>query len=78
MSVPELKYPQWQEPLVAAILERDPRRLQEKLHRAGELIGKRLDELKIDQRTDAEFRALYDGLSLIRSFRKDARVRGYP
>jgi hypothetical protein len=67
-----LKYPQWQEPLVAAILENEPKRLQEKLHHAKELIGKRLDELKAE-RSDEEFRALYDGLTLIRSFRNGGR-----
>jgi hypothetical protein len=65
-----LKYPQWQEPLAAALVELDPKLLQEKLKHVAQLIGKRLDELKVETCADEEFRALYDGLSLIRSFKK--------
>jgi hypothetical protein len=72
MTVP-LKFPKWQEPLAAAIMESDPKLLQEKLQQVVALIDKRLDELKADARADEEFRALYDGLSLIRSLKKGGR-----
>jgi hypothetical protein len=68
MTVP-LKFPLWQEPLADAIMETDPKLLEQKLKHVAELIGKRLDELEADKSADEEFRALYDGLSLIRGFK---------
>jgi hypothetical protein len=68
MTLPR-KFPQWQDPLAAAILETDPEQLQEKLQQVVELIEKRIDELQAAESADEEFRALYDGLMLIRSFK---------
>ena len=69
MTIP-LKFPQWQQPLADAILEKDPERLREKLQQVVELIEMRIDELRAAESADEEFRALYDGLMLIRSLKK--------
>jgi hypothetical protein len=72
MTIP-LEFPRWQQPLADAILETDPERLREKLQQVVELIEKRIDELKAAESADEEFRALYDGLILIRSLKKDGK-----
>lgn len=61
----KLKYPRWQEPLAAAILEFDPQQLPAKLQRAEQAIGSRLQELAIEQDNPEELRLLSDGLSII-------------
>jgi hypothetical protein len=66
----KLKYPQWQEPLAAAILEFDAQQLPGKLQRAEDAIAKRFQELTSEQVNGAEFRALTDGLTLLRDIRK--------
>ena len=66
-----LKYPRWQEPLAAAILEFDPRRFREKAQAAEEAIGIRLCELAVSKDTRDELLALTDGASLIRSIKRD-------
>ena len=62
----DLKYPQWQEPLAAAILEFDPQRLHEKLQRAEAAIVNRLEELALEPGNQLERLALFDGLSILR------------
>jgi len=66
-----LTYPQWQEPLAAAILEFNPQQLREKIREAEEAIARRIDELAFDPRNEHERRALFDGLDLLRSVKKD-------
>ena len=44
-----LKYPKWQEPLAAVILEFDVQRLCAKVQTAEEAITKRLKELGLDE-----------------------------
>ena len=61
-----LKYPQWQEPLGAAILEFDPQRLHEKVQRAEAAIVNRLEELATEQGNQLERLALFDGLSILK------------
>ena len=61
-----LKYPQWQEPLAAAILEMDPKKVREKAQAAREAIGVRICELALSKDSRDELRALHDGASLIR------------
>ena len=61
----KLKYPRWQEPLTAAILEFDPQQLPAKLERAEQAIDSRLQELAIEQDNQEELRLLSDGLSII-------------
>jgi hypothetical protein len=67
----DLKYPQWQEPLGAAILEFDPQRLHEKVQRAEAAIVSRLEELATEQGNQLERLALFDGLSILERVKKD-------
>jgi surfactin synthase thioesterase subunit len=66
-----LKYPRWQEPLAAAILEFNPQLLPGKLERAEEAIANRIDELLSENDSEHERRALLDGLSIVRSVKRD-------
>jgi hypothetical protein len=66
-----LKYPQWQEPLAAAIIEIDRQQLIEKLKEAEVIIVRRMQELGSGETEENELRALYDGLSLIRGIRQE-------
>jgi hypothetical protein len=68
-----LNYPQWQEPLQAAVLEFNPRQLPEKLQRAEEAIADRVRELA-SQGDCHERRALADGLSILQGVKKDRLV----
>ena len=67
----KLKYPQWQGPLVAAILEFNAQQLRGKVQKAEELITYRIKELPSVTRNEEERRLLFDGLSIIRSLKKD-------
>jgi hypothetical protein len=67
----DLKYPQWQAPLYAAILECDLGKLSEKLRLAEAAISHRTDELTFEQTSHEERRALADGLYIVRMLRKD-------
>ena len=69
----ELKYPRWQEPLAAAILEFNPQQLRGKLEKAEEAIANRIDELLSENDGEHERRALLDGLSIVRSVKRDRR-----
>jgi len=68
-----LSYPQWQEPLKAAVLEFNPRQLPDKLQRAEEAIANRVRELASQEDTH-ERRALADGLFILQGVRKDRLV----
>jgi hypothetical protein len=65
----QLKYPQWQGPLQAAIVELDRVRLREKLETAEMAISKRSQELVGQAETTDELRAIADGLYIIRMLR---------
>lgn len=66
----DLKYPQWQEPLAAAIMEFDAQRLPGKLQKAEDAIATRLQKLASAKDHLDEVRALHDGLWLIRDIKK--------
>jgi surfactin synthase thioesterase subunit len=66
----DLKYPQWQAPLAAAILEFDVQQLPGKLQQAEDAISKRIQELTSEKDNEHELRALTDGLFLIRGIKK--------
>ena len=66
-----LEYPQWQEPLAAAILEFNAQRLRAKIQKAEEVISSRIQELAVDNGNHEELRLLSDGLSIIRSLKED-------
>jgi hypothetical protein len=61
----DLNYPQWQEPLRAAILEFDAQQVRRKLEVTKQAIAKRIEELQ------AESRALNAGFLIIRDVRRD-------
>ena len=67
----DLTYPQWQEPLAAAILEFNSRQLGEKIHKAEEAIANRIKELEFAQDNRHERLALSDGLSILRDVKRD-------
>jgi len=52
----DLKYPQWQEPLAAAILELNRDLLLEKAQKAGEAIAQRIEQLAFDHGNEYERR----------------------
>jgi hypothetical protein len=66
-----LKYPLWQEPLSAALLEFDPTQLLAKVQLAREAIAARFQELSYEENNEEEIRLLYDGLDLIRQLKTD-------
>jgi hypothetical protein len=67
----DLKYPRWQGPLAAAILEFDPEQLGGKLQTAQQAIASRLEELACGESNEHELRALFDGLSIIQGVKRD-------
>jgi hypothetical protein len=66
-----LKYPLWQEPLAAAILEFNPQRLRGKLEKAEEAIANRMQELVPENGNEHERRALLDGITIVQSVKRD-------
>ena len=66
-----LKYPRWQEPLAAAILEFNPQQLRGKLQKADEAITNRIQELTSENDNGHERRALLDGISIVQSVKRD-------
>jgi hypothetical protein len=76
MTEPELKFPEWQEPLREAILERDPKQLAEKTQEVETLIRERLQQLRMNDEArnanrSVEEQALVDALSVIRIVLRD-------
>jgi hypothetical protein len=67
----QLEYPQWQEPLAAAILEFDPKRLPGKLRTAEEAIASRIRQLECRESNEHELRLLYDGSSILRDLKQE-------
>ena len=71
MTESELKFPEWQEPLREAILERDPKQLAEKTRKIETLIRERLQHLRTNGEVrnssrSVEQQALVDALNVIR------------
>jgi len=66
-----LKYPRWQEPLAAAVLEFNLQRLGGKLEKAEEAIANRMQELVQENDNQHERRALLDGLTIVQSVKRD-------
>jgi hypothetical protein len=67
----ELKYPQWQQPLVAAIMEFEHDKLRRKIETAEEAIGQRIQELALTDSDKLERRLLSDGLTIVRRVKRD-------
>jgi hypothetical protein len=66
----DLKYPNWQEPLAAAILEFNPRKLPAKIQRAEAAIASRFHELAFERDSLEESRLLSDGSSILQELKK--------
>lgn len=75
MAENELKFPEWQEPLRDAILERDPQQLAYKTQKIEALIRARFHQLgmaiSVDSESRTEEQALMDALNVIRIVPKD-------
>jgi hypothetical protein len=67
----ELRYPEWQKPLQAALLELDREKLQQRIAEAEEALLRRQQALMEDAvNHSTERAAITDGLSSLRSLRK--------
>jgi hypothetical protein len=66
-----LKYPQWQEPVQAAIVEFQPKKLAEKLKAAEAAITRRIQQLSRGQKDTRELEALFYAQELLDSIRQD-------
>jgi hypothetical protein len=71
----ELRYPEWQEPLQAALLELDREKLQQRIAEAEEILLRRQQALLEDPvNHSAERAAITDGLSSLWSLKKHTGV----
>lgn len=76
MAYPEsLKYPEWQEPLLDALAETDPRKARLKLGRAEIAIKKRLLELSRSLDHHEEMQAIEDGLRMLQVLFPDTKQK---
>jgi hypothetical protein len=69
----ELRYPEWQQRIVDALMERDPSELPERIQIARHTIAARLAKLSSDDRDDQERQALNDALNTLRVLETDKR-----
>lgn len=67
----ELLYPEWQQPLLEAILEFDRHKLPAKALKAEGLILQRLQELQQSEDGCNERAVISDGLSILRTIKCD-------
>jgi hypothetical protein len=65
-SSDDLKYPEWQKPIQAAMLEFDPQHLRNRIASAEAAISARLAMLSEASDGDAERLAIQDGVRLLR------------
>jgi hypothetical protein len=71
MSNSELKFPQWQIPLMEAILEFDREKLAEKLQQVESRVFERFQQLRQGTDGASEREALNDALSTLRVLRQE-------
>jgi hypothetical protein len=67
----DLKYANWQEPLIAAILEFNPSKLLAKIQKAEAAIDSRFQELTFEKDSLEESRLLSDGRSILQDLKKN-------
>ena len=67
----ELRYPDWQTPYRAAILEVDEQKLEAKIHLAEWKIFQRLQTISADSDHHAERSAIADALNALRFLKRD-------
>jgi hypothetical protein len=65
------KYPKWQEPVAAAILEFNSQQFLAKIQKAEEAIAGRLQELTSEENSQEERCLLYDTISILRGVKHD-------
>ncbi len=75
MNEAELLYPEWQQPLLDAVLEFDPQVLAPKIEQIESLILARRQELGMQENATAEQRALDDATASLRVLKRD-RIAG--
>jgi hypothetical protein len=73
----ELKYPQWQQPLQEALIEFDPQKMRVKMQKAEAAIHDRLHALVDSDQLVEEREALSDGLSTLRTLKRDKSLVFY-
>lgn len=66
MSNTDLRFPQWQEPLLHALMETNRQDSKEKIETVHRLIRERLDELERIPENETELVALHDAISTLR------------
>jgi hypothetical protein len=71
VSAEQLQFPEWQAPLLEAILEFDPHELPQKIQHAEAAIFERLEQTRLGNHSQTEQAAIQDALSVIRRIRKD-------
>jgi hypothetical protein len=69
-SSDDLRYPDWQKPIQAAMLEFDPQQLHTRIATAEAAISARLAVLSEVSDSDAERLAIQDGVRLLRFLRE--------
>ena len=70
MGATQLRYPQWQEPLLQAVMETKPDSLLEKIQIAETAISQRLRELEGNPGSKEERVALRDAVSTLRVLKR--------
>jgi len=70
-DLPSLRYPEWQRPYQAALLEGDPKKLAEHVWEAEAAIFQRLQKLNTSQDGRAERDAIQDALNGLKVLKRD-------
>jgi hypothetical protein len=66
-----LRYPEWQRPYREALLERDPKRLGERVAEAEAAIFRRLQTLSDGPGGPAERQAIHSAISALKALKRD-------
>jgi hypothetical protein len=77
MGHSDLRYPQWQEPLLRAVMEINPARLTERIGVAETAISSRQGQLAESRGTGDENIALHDGFATLQSLKRVALTRSH-
>jgi hypothetical protein len=77
MGDSDLRYPQWQEPVLRAVMEVNPARLTERIGIAETAISSRQGQLAERRDTGDENTALHDGILTLQTLKRVALTRGH-
>lgn len=72
-----LRYPQWQEALLTAVMEINPARMTERIGIAETAISSRREQLTESESSGDEKIALQEGISTLQSLKRVALTRGH-